>query len=81
MVARTMTNVSPQQLEEYSETFKHFDKDNSNTLSRHEFKAALQVQGYTYEEAEFDKIFNEVSKGDDNVSFEEVNFCLRSPST
>jgi Ca2+-binding EF-hand superfamily protein len=75
IVARTMSNVSPQQLEEYSETFRHFDKDNSNTLSRHEFKAALQVQGYSYDEAEFDKIFNQVSHGDDNVSFEEyINF-------
>ncbi|TPX45442.1 hypothetical protein SeMB42_g02632 [Synchytrium endobioticum] len=75
IVARTMTNVSPQQLEEYSETFKHFDKDNTNTLSRHEFKAALQVQGYTYEETEFEKIFNEVAKGGDMVSFEEyINF-------
>ncbi|TPX31293.1 hypothetical protein SmJEL517_g05321 [Synchytrium microbalum] len=78
IVARTMTNVSPQQLEEYSETFRHFDKDNSNTLSRHEFKAALQVQGYTYDEGEFDKIFADVSKGDDIVSFEEYITFVRS---
>ena len=45
IVARSKSNFTPQQLEEFSETFKHFDKDNSNTLKRDEFKAALASEG------------------------------------
>ena len=45
IVARTITNVTPQQLESFTETFKHFDKDHTNSLSRDEFKAALQAEG------------------------------------
>ena len=45
IVARSKTNFTPQQLEEFSDTFKHCDRDNSNTLKREEFKAALQAEG------------------------------------
>lgn len=40
-----MSNLTPQQIEEFEATFKHFDKDASNTLNRHEFKAAIGSLG------------------------------------
>jgi hypothetical protein len=72
VIARTKTNFTPQQLEEYSETFKVFDKDNSNTLMQSEFKAALAAQGTNFSDEEFDKKFLEVSQGDQHISFAQV---------
>nr|KAJ3410787.1 hypothetical protein HK105_002815 [Polyrhizophydium stewartii] len=78
MVARTKTNFTPQQLEEYSETFKHFDKDNSNTLKREEFKAALQSEGTALKDDEFEKTFLQVSQGGDEISFEQFIEYMRN---
>jgi Calponin homology (CH) domain len=72
VVARTKTNFTPEQLEEYSETFKFFDKDQSNTLVSSEFKAALAAQGTNFTEEEFTKKFLQVSQGSDQITFEQV---------
>ncbi|KAJ3046582.1 hypothetical protein HK097_000722 [Rhizophlyctis rosea] len=48
IVARGVTNITPQQLEEYSETFRHFDKDGTNSLKPDEFKAALAAEGTAF---------------------------------
>lgn len=34
MIARTQTNLTPDQLEEFESVFRHFDEDASNTLVR-----------------------------------------------
>jgi hypothetical protein len=47
-VAREMTNLTPQQLEEFETSFRHFDKDLSNSLSSIEFKASLAGLGIAY---------------------------------
>ncbi|KAI8925778.1 calponin homology domain-containing protein [Entophlyctis helioformis] len=78
MVARTKTNFTPAQLEEYSETFKHFDRDNSNTLKREEFKAALQSEGTALKDDEFEQTFLQVSGGTDEISFEQFIDYLRN---
>jgi Ca2+-binding EF-hand superfamily protein len=72
MVARTMTNLTPQQLEGYSETFKHFDKDQSNTLNKSEFKAALQAEGIHLFENDMEKIMKEHGTGAGDLK--ELNF-------
>lgn len=69
MVARTMTNITPQQLEGFSETFRHFDKENSNCLHKDEFKAALQAEGTDCSEAELDALFK---NNNSTMSFEKV---------
>lgn len=48
IVSRSMTNLTPQQLEEFEVTFKHFDRDGSNTLNHFEFKACLASLGLSY---------------------------------
>jgi hypothetical protein len=48
-VARKMTNVTPEQLEQFESTFKMFDKDNSNALQDFEFKAVLASLGQYYD--------------------------------
>jgi hypothetical protein len=76
MVARTVTNVTPEQLEQYSESFRHFDKDTSNSLVRNEFKAALQAEGTALGDAEFEAEFLKVSGGNNEISFEQVKDIL-----
>ena len=71
IVARTKTNFTPAQLEEYSETFRLFDKDQSNTLIRDEFKAALAAEGTALKDEEFESVFLQVSQGKDEITFEQ----------
>ncbi len=72
IVARSKTNFTPLQLEQYSQTFKFFDKDNSNTLMRDEFKAALQAEGTALSDTEFETTFLQVSQGAEDISFDKV---------
>ncbi|KAI1818780.1 calponin homology domain-containing protein [Poronia punctata] len=71
MVARSMTNLTPIQLEEFESVFRHFDRDDTNTLSELEFSAALASLGLVYDEEEMHDYFLETSHGRDRVSFEQ----------
>ena len=63
MVARSMTNLTPIQLEEFESVFRHFDRDGSNTLQEIEFSAALASLGLVYDEAEMHDVYLEVCGG------------------
>ena len=71
MVARSMTNLTPIQLEEFESVFRHFDKDLSNTLQEVEFSAALASLGLAYDEDEMHRRFLDTSGGRNSVSFEQ----------
>lgn len=71
MIARQKSNLTPQQLEEFENTFRHFDRDNSNSLSFHEFKAGLAGLGNYMEDAEIEATFKTVCRGGDSVNFEQ----------
>lgn len=60
MVARSMTNLTPIQLEEFESVFRHFDRDGSNTLQELEFSAALASLGLVYDEGEMHDVYREV---------------------
>ena len=77
MVLRSQAGLTPQQMEEYSHTFRHFDKDENNSLNADEFRAALQAQGIAYTEEEFKQLFVEVSNGKEEIQFEEVRRLRR----
>ncbi|KAI9188028.1 alpha-actinin [Blastocladiella emersonii ATCC 22665] len=77
-VARQMTNVTPQQLEEFETTFRHFDKDLSNTLSDIEFKASLAGLGIAYTDDEFLRVFTSVSQDEGAVNFEQFVGFMRN---
>jgi len=64
------SNITEDTLNEIRETFKHFDKDGSNTLDKLEFKAALQVLGLTYSEEEFNRLWNELTNGKDRIDMD-----------
>lgn len=60
MVARSMTNLTPIQLEEFESVFRHFDRDSSNTLQEIEFSAALASLGVVYDEREMHETYVDV---------------------
>ena len=72
MVARSMTNLTPIQLEEFESVFRHFDRGGSNSLLELEFSAALASLGLVYDEGEMHEHFIQVSGGGGgSVSFEQ----------
>lgn len=71
MVARNMTNLTPIQLEEFESVFRHFDRDDSNSLSELEFSAALASLGLIFSEEEMHDYFVTTSNGRDRVTFEQ----------
>ncbi|KAK8081854.1 hypothetical protein PG996_000635 [Apiospora saccharicola] len=71
LVARDMTNLTPIQLEEFESVFRHFDRDDTNSLSELEFSAALASLGLVFSEDEMHDYFAETSRGRERVSFEQ----------
>ncbi|ORZ22264.1 calponin homology domain-containing protein [Absidia repens] len=71
IVSRNMTNLTPAQLEEFEQAFRHFDNDNSNTLSATEFNAALASLGIFYDDDVFDQVFSHVTSRQEQASFEQ----------
>ncbi|KAF5590459.1 alpha-actinin [Fusarium pseudocircinatum] len=71
MVARSMTNLTPIQLEEFESVFRHFDRDDTNSLQELEFSAALASLGLVFSEDEMHEYFLETSGGRDYVTFEQ----------
>ncbi|KAI1107240.1 calponin homology domain-containing protein [Jackrogersella minutella] len=71
MVARSMTNLTPIQLEEFESVFRHFDRDDTNSLSELEFSAALASLGLVFSEDEMHDYFLDTSHGRDRVTFEQ----------
>lgn len=71
MVARNMTNLTPIQLEEFESVFRHFDREDSNSLGELEFSAALASLGLVFSEDETHDCFVETSKSRDRVTFEQ----------
>lgn len=71
MVARSMTNLTPVQLEEFESVFRHFDRHSSNSLTELEFSAALASLGLVYSEQEMHERFLETIQGSSHVSFEQ----------
>ncbi|KAI0480316.1 calponin homology domain-containing protein [Xylariaceae sp. FL0804] len=71
MVARSMTNLTPIQLEEFESVFRHFDREDSNSLSELEFSAALASLGLVFSEDEMHDYFCETARGRERVTFEQ----------
>ncbi|KAK3357166.1 alpha-actinin-3 [Lasiosphaeria hispida] len=71
MVARNMTNLTPIQLEEFESVFRHFDRDDTNSLAELEFSAALASLGLVFSEDEMHDYFLGTSNGRDRVTFEQ----------
>lgn len=71
IVARNMTNLTPIQLEEFESVFRHFDRDDTNSLAELEFSAALASLGLVFSEDEMHDYFSATASGRDRVTFEQ----------
>merc|ERR1711862_472994 len=69
-------DISPEQVEEFKETFKHFDQNSNDKLNRLEFKSCLSGLGIIELDFEggdkrFESIFNKVADGGETVDFQQ----------
>jgi len=76
LAASESRNVSPEQLQEFKETFTHFDTQKAGKLSKLDFKSALSGLGLVELDFEggnavFESLFKSVSGGGDSISFEQ----------
>ncbi|KAI9209821.1 calponin domain-containing protein [Polychytrium aggregatum] len=78
IIARSKTNITPELLEEMTETFNRVCKDGSNKLKFEEFKAALQAQGTFYPEDKALKIFADAAAGSETMSFDQYLDFMKS---
>jgi hypothetical protein len=67
-------SITPEQLQEFKETFAHFDSKKEGKLSKLDFKSCLSGLGlveldFSGGNAVFESIFARVSEGSDHVSF------------
>jgi len=78
IMAKKNADVSPEQLNEFKEVFKHFDKNHDGTLGRVEFKACLQALGDEPTESELDKIMSSVDPENKGIGLQAFsNFMIQ----
>jgi actinin alpha len=79
LLAQSQSTISPEQLAEFQETFKTFDKDNSGVLQKHEMKACLASLGHDASDAKMDNLFSERAKTHpDKIVFDEfVEYMIK----
>eukprot|EP01136_Pigoraptor_vietnamica_P010150 Opistho-1_new@47430 len=70
ILARDMSGISEETLQEYRQSFSHFDKDKSGSLDRLEFRSALLSLGFSLPDikpgeadTEFERILAQVDPG------------------
>jgi len=69
---KKMGSVSKEQLQEFHDTFKHFDKQNRNKLNKNEFKAACASVGEDIPDNLLESTFKAYDKDEDGfINFEE----------
>ncbi|KAG1246397.1 hypothetical protein G6F68_014656 [Rhizopus microsporus] len=66
-----MTNLTPAQLEEFEQTFRYFDKNNTNTLTVSDFKYAISSLGIVYDNDKLENIFYTITNDNDFATFEQ----------
>ncbi|KAI8144724.1 actinin-like protein [Fennellomyces sp. T-0311] len=69
-ISRNMTNLTPDQLEEFESAFRYFANDN-NTLSIEGFRAALASSGLFYDDYDMDLLFRHTAQDHDQLKFEQ----------
>lgn len=69
ITARSYTNVTPEQLEEFESAFRSFDKDHSNTLDLDELLGALGSLGLSEKDTE--KIQSQTERSGGAVTFDQ----------
>jgi len=70
------SSVSPEQLQEFKDSYDHFDSDKDGKLSRLEFKSLLSSLGiididFEGDNKEFEEIFQKIGGGGEHVEFDQ----------
>jgi len=72
IVAEKLSSVSKEQLQDFLDTFKHFDKSKMGKLDKNSFKAACAAAGEDIPEKDLDSTFHKFDEdGDGFIKFEE----------
>lgn len=74
IASRDQVGISAEQIEEFKESYNHFDQDQDGRLSRLEFKSCLSGLGiididFEGGDKKFDEIFRKVAGAEDSVLF------------
>lgn len=81
-MAEASGSVPPEKMNEFRESFDHFDNNHDQQLDRLEMKSVLSSLGvidvdFSGQDKEFDKLFNQISEGNKTVSFDQyVKFMI-----
>lgn len=77
-VEKHETKIPQEKLDEMNAAFNHFDKNDSNTLDKIEFKAALSALSVPFKDDEaYNKVFRSVSEGNEQISREQyIAYCV-----
>lgn len=73
ILAQKHSAASPEQIEEFKEVFRHFDKNGSNKLSKLEFKSCLQSLGEDPTDDDMERLMQTIGTkqpGEDKVEIE-----------
>ncbi|BEI94756.1 uncharacterized protein CcaverHIS019_0703370 [Cutaneotrichosporon cavernicola] len=70
MISASHTNITPAKLEEFESTFKHFDKDGTNTLTVYEMHSALASLGIVYPDEEVEAIYAQLERQFGTLTYE-----------
>jgi len=61
LTASGQSNITEDQMNDFNESFKHFDKDRSGALDKLEFRACLKTLGQDPNDDAFNKLFSELA--------------------
>jgi len=79
IISKKLGSVTKEQLDEFHETFKHFDKAGRNALGKNDFKAACASVGEDIPDNELESVFKKFDKNNDGlISFEEFTEYMSS---
>jgi len=72
ILAQKSSNLSAEQIKDFQETFKYFDKDKDGKLNKLDFKATCNSLGEDIPEQELDRVFSTYDTDKDgSITFEE----------
>lgn len=81
--AEQTAGVSPEQLQEFKESFDHFDEDGNGVLTKNEFRSVMSAVGqieisFDGKDEKFDQLFSEIAEGGESVSFDQYIGYMKS---
>lgn len=71
-VTSSKNEITKQQLDEFRETFNHFDHNKNGSLDKLEFRACLASLSIPFkDEQEYERVFHAVSQGTSTINFDQ----------